>query len=188
MPRQQCRHFVFSWAVIACIAFASLASAQTTGTIVGQVIDPANASVAGAEVEAVNIDTGLSRQGATNSEGTYLIPSLPPGNYKVTVKAPGFKAFSQTGVKVEVGQNPRVDVHLEVGAVTENVTVEANTVAVDTQSSQVGATIDNQRLVNLPLNGRNILQLATFLPGVAPVSFPTVVTTSRGGPTVSVSG
>ena len=79
MPRQRCRHFVFSWAVITCIAFASLASAQTTGTIVGQVTDPANASVAGAEVEAVNIDTALSRQGATNSEGTYLIPSLPRG-------------------------------------------------------------------------------------------------------------
>jgi hypothetical protein len=128
------------------------------------VFDPANASVAAAAVEAQNVDTGLSRQGSTNAEGSYLIPSLPPSNYKITVHAPGFKSFNQTGIKVEVGQNPRVDVHLDVGAVSENITVAANTIAVDTQSSQVGATIDNQRLVNLPLNGRNVLQLATFLP------------------------
>lgn len=189
MPRTQFTRFFLDSGVLAgFIAVAPSVWAQTTGTIVGQVFDPANASVAAAAVEAQNVDTGLSRQGTTNTEGSYLIPSLPPGNYKITVHAPGFKSFSQTGIKVEVGQNPRVDVHLEVGAVSENITVAANTIAVDTQSSQVGATIDNQRLVNLPLNGRNVLQLATFLPGVAPVSFPTVVTTSRGGPLVSVSG
>jgi hypothetical protein len=178
-----------------CWIFAALfllclpaTQAQTTGTIVGQVIDPSNSPVVNANVTAENVDTGLTRNSSTSAEGSYVIPSLPPGMYRLSTQVSGFKRFSQTGIKVEVGQNPRVDVQLEVGAVTETVNVVANTIAVDTQSSQVGATIDRQRLVNLPLNGRNVLQLATLLPGVGPASFPTTVTNSRNGPTVSVSG
>ncbi len=171
-----------------CLLIVSPVSAQTTGTIVGQILDPANASVVDGNVEATNVETGLTRRGSSNSEGAYLIPSLPPGTYRIAVQVPGFKSFRQDGIKVEVGQNPRVDIQLQVGSVNESVTVAANAITVDTQSSQVGATIDNQRLVNLPLNGRNVLQLATLLPGVGPATFPTTVTTSRSGPTVSVSG
>lgn len=168
--------------------FAQGARAQTTGTVVGQVFDSTNAAIVGASVEAQNVNTGFTRTAATNSEGAYVIPSLPTGIYRITVQASGFKNFTQTGIKVEVGQNPRVDARLELGAVTETIDVAANVLSVDTQSSQVGATIDNQRLVSLPLNGRNVLQLATLLPGVGPANFPTTVTNSRGGPTVSVSG
>jgi len=162
--------------------------AQTTGTIVGQVSDASNAAVSGANVEAQNVETRLTRAAVTSADGAYLIPSLPPGMYNVTVHVSGFKSFTQTGIKVEVSQNPRVDARLEIGATTDTVNVAANVLSVDTETSQVGATIDSQRLVNLPLNGRNVLQLATLLPGVGPANFPTTVTNSRSGPTVSVSG
>jgi len=81
--------------IVLLMSLFSAAFAQTTGTIVGQVVDPSNASVVGANVEAKNLGTGLSRSGATNAEGAYLIPSLPPGTYTITVRAPGFKSFSQ---------------------------------------------------------------------------------------------
>ena len=125
---------------LALICFPA-AHAQTTGTIAGQVFDAANAPVPAADVEVTNLDTTLARRAVTNAEGTYVIPSLPPGTYKVSVQLRGFKSFSQTGITVALGQNARVDARLELGDVTESVTVAANTVAVDTRSSTVGATV-----------------------------------------------
>src|SRR5258708_7887144 len=115
------------------VAAVSTLQAQTTGTIVGQITDAAGAAVPAAAVEAQNIDTGTIRSAVTNDDGTYVVPSLQPGTYRIHVQHTGFKGFTQTGIKVEVGQNPRVDARLEVGAVTEVVDVSANVVAVDTQ-------------------------------------------------------
>ena len=163
-------------------------AAQTTGTILGQVSDPSGASAVGAAVQAENLDTGLVRTASTTNEGLYLIPLLPIGSYKITVKAAGFKEFSQTGITLQVGQNARVDVALQLGALTESVNVSAAALSVDTQSTTVGGIVDNRRVENIPLNGRNVLALVQLLPGVGQASIPTVVTFSRSGPTFTVSG
>ena len=161
---------------------------QDMGAINGQVFDPTKAAVPSATVEAVNQDTSFSRKAVSNPEGAFFIRALPPGRYNLIAQVSGFKTFTQTGIQVSVGQNTRADVRLEVGAVTESVTVQAIALGVDTQGSTVGATIDRQRLASLPLLDRNVLTLATMLPGVGPASFPTTVTYSRAGPGVSVSG
>lgn len=175
---------------VVCILALLSASAfsQDTGAINGQVFDPTNAAVPDATLEAVNQDTGFSRKAVSNPEGAFFIPALPPGRYNLIAQVSGFKTFTQTGIQVSVGQNTRADVPLEIGAVTESVTVQATALGVDTQGSTVGATIDRQRLASLPLLDRNVLTLATMLPGVGPASFPTTVTYSRAGPGVSVSG
>jgi hypothetical protein len=162
--------------------------AQTTGMILGQISDPSGAAVTRASVTAENLGTGLRRTAQTNTEGIYLIPALPTGTYKVTIETAGFKTFSQTGITLQVGQNARVDVPLELGAVSESVNVSASALSVDTQSTTIGATVDNRRIVSIPLNGRNVLALAQLLPGVGTANLPTAYTFSRSGPTISISG
>ncbi len=162
--------------------------AQTTGTILGQVSDSSGATVSTAKVQVQNVGTGLNREAETNESGSYLVLSLPTGTYKITVTAPGFKSYSQSNITLQVGENARVDVPLTLGAVSESVDISAAALAVDTQSTTIGATIDNRRLANIPLNGRNVLSLAQLLPGVGTGNIPTTVTFSRSGPTLSVSG
>ena len=169
-------------------AWLSVAYAQDTGAINGQVFDPTNAAVPNATVEAVNQDTSLSRKAVSNADGTFFIGALPPGRYRLTAEVAGFKTSSQTGIQVSTGQNARADLRLEVGGVAENITVAANALAVDTHGSTVGATIPRQLLADLPLLDLNVLSLASMLPGISQATLPTVVTNSRSGPTVSVSG
>src|SRR5262245_45970763 len=100
------------WSLVTATACGLLGSfgalAQTTGTILGLVSDPSGAAVVNAAVEAQNLGTGLARKAVTNDTGTYLIPSLPPGTYKISVTAPGFKVFTESGIGLEVDQNARV--------------------------------------------------------------------------------
>jgi len=160
---------------------------QTTGTIVGRVSDPTGVAVASGTVTAKNVDTGLVRTARIN-DGEYFIPSLPIGSYQITVQVAGFKEFSQTGITLQVGQNARVDAALQLGTVTESVSVSAAALSVDTTSTIVGAAIDNKQLEDIPLNGRNALGLAQLLPGVGTASLPEIILFSRGGPTFTVSG
>ena len=164
------------------------AVAQTTATLVGRVTDPSGTPIAEAKVNAENTGTGTNRETRSNSTGEYLIPTIPTGVYRVSITAPGFKTFVQGGVQLQVEQNTRVDAKLEIGQVNETVTVAANVVNVDTQSATLGATVDNVRVANLPLNGLQVLSLATMLPGVGQASLPVVVTNSRSGPNMSISG
>ncbi len=168
--------------------FADNCLAQTTGTIHGQVTDPGGASVSASKVRVEYLATALAANGTTNDEDGYLVPSLPPGNYRVTVEAPGFKVFSQSGVVVEVGLNARVNAMLQLGSVNESVEVQGAAFSVDTQSATVGATVDNRRLTTIPLNGRNVLTLAQLLPGVGTGNIQTAVPNARTGPTINVSG
>jgi hypothetical protein len=172
---------------MAVVSSCGLLSAQTSGSILGRVSDQTGAFVAGATVTAENLGTGLIRRATSSAEGSYLFPSLPTGSYKLTVESPGFKTFSQSGITLQLAENLRVDAALELGSVTENVTVEANALRVDTQSTTIGAAIDNQRLTGLPLNGRNALALAQLLPGVGQVTAP-VSYGRANGPTMNVSG
>jgi len=172
--------------LLACVAM--LADAQTTGTLHGLVTDRSGGAIASATVTALHVGSGLARTTTASVEGSFVLVSLRSGTYRVTVAAPGFKSSIQNDVELPVGQNIRMDARLDVGAVNESVEVAAAATKVDTQASALGATVDNLRLNSLPLNGRNVLALATLLPGVGRASIPTTQTFSRTGPSFNVSG
>jgi len=156
--------------VLACVlgAVGSLSlrvSADTTGSIRGTVTDANAAVVVGATVTARQIDTNLSRTAVTDESGSYRFSALPIGPYEITVAAEGFGAVKRS-LQLSVSQEPRVDIELQVAAEANVVDV----VAVDLiqpETSSVGTVIDNKKITDLPLNGRNFLQLGALIPGVA---------------------
>ena len=173
------------------LGLAASAAAQqvTTGGIEGQVLDPQKAAVVGATVTARNVDTGLTRTAQTDGEGKYSISQLPPGNYEVRVAGANFKTAVAKSVGVSVGQNAPFDVSLEIGGASEEVTVvgsgEAQIERVDNTVSGVVGTIQIQ---NLPLNGRNFLDLAQLQPGVEKVEGGSFDPTKANYTGVSIGG
>jgi len=155
------------------IGFFALASlgvllAQiSTGVIVGQVKDITGAVLADATVQIVNSATGLNQSVKTNSDGFYRSPDLPPGAYDILMAHPGFKSADVKGVTLQINQTARVDITAELGAVTEHVEVQSSAPLLQTETSSTGQVIQNQTIVNLPLNGRNYLDLTKLVPGVA---------------------
>ena len=141
---------------------AQIASAELAGTV----LDASGAAVPNATVTATNVDTTIAHNTVSGKNGDYVITDLPPGNYTLSVEAPGFRKLEQTGVSLQVNQQARVDLALQVGQTAETVSVTGHPPLLDNESSSVG-TVINQQLVNeLPLNGRNFVQLATLSPGV----------------------
>ena len=138
----------------------------TTTTMFGTVTDKSGATVAGAQVTTMNTDTNLSRTVQTNAEGQYRIEFLPVGNYALEVSATGFKKFIQKGIKLEVDQNVRVDARLDVGAVTETVDVISDMPLVNTSNAEIGRTVENAEIVDLPIVNRNVYTLLALVPGV----------------------
>jgi hypothetical protein len=143
-------------------------NAQTTGTIYGRVSDPNNSAVSGATVTASNIGTDTKRTVSTNGDGEFSFTLLPVGKYDITVEAQGFKSFVQVAVELQVESNLRVDPKLELGAITEQVTITSQASQVDAASSTLGKVVEQRRIVDLPLNGRNFLELGLLQAGVAP--------------------
>jgi hypothetical protein len=137
-----------------------------SGQISGFVRDETGAVVPGASVTATNEGTGESKKATTNSDGYYVFPQLFVGKYSVAVEAPGFKRFVKSGIVLDAAAKISVDVGLQVGAVSEQVNVEASAVQVQTDSAHVGSTIENAQIQNLTLNGRNPIYLAALTPGV----------------------
>jgi hypothetical protein len=139
-----------------------------TSTIRGTITDPSGAAVAGATVTVTNLQTNLSRTLVTNSAGGYSFESIPPGDYKVEMEAKGFKKGVVSRVQALVGSVAEVSQTLKVGAVTETVVVEvsAATVQINTQDATLGNVIENRQILELPLNGRNVIDLLTLQPGV----------------------
>jgi hypothetical protein len=161
------------WSVTGClvllVAFVSPARAQQfTGTIQGIVQDATSALVAGADVSIINISTNEVRHVTTDREGAYVVPQLKPGSYRVVVERTGFKTATVDEIKVDVQQIRAVNVRLDVGGTTETVTVSATAAPIATVSSTISQTIENKRVVDLPLNGRNPFFLANLSPGVIP--------------------
>jgi hypothetical protein len=154
-------------ALFASLSMPALLFAQgTTATISGKVSDGTGATIAGAAVIATNIQTNVSRNATTLSDGSYSIAFLPIGTYKVEVTNAGFKKFEQTGVVLEVGRNARVDAVLQVGAVSESVEVKADAAMVETAAPALGLTVTNQDIENLPLVNRDVYTLLTLTAGV----------------------
>ena len=145
-----------------------------TGSILGAVEDSTGARVPGASVSVTNILTGESRSATADAEGNYLFPALAVGRYRLRAEAQGFKAFVADNIILDLNQNVRLNAALEVGNVTEQVLVRADAAQVETQQVQVGAVVDTARVNDLPLNGRNVYDLVSTLPGVASTRFTTV--------------
>ncbi|MFB3827197.1 MAG: carboxypeptidase regulatory-like domain-containing protein [Bryobacteraceae bacterium] len=170
------------------LACAAAALAQGSGTIHGNVSDPTGLPVAGATVTSTMVERGSIRTTSTGPDGAYVLPVLPVGSYSIKIETPGFKIFTQDGVQLTSNENVRVDARLEVGSVSESVSVTAEAPLVDSRSSVVGTLIDTRRITELPINGRNVIALAALLPGASQVSSPQTFTGDRSGPTVSMSG
>ena len=161
--------------------------AQGTAQIHGTIQDGTGAAVPGAEVKAVQTDTGLSRTATTTADGGYVLTPLPIGPYRIEVAKEGFTKAVQTGLVLQVNTDPTVDVALKVGAVSEQVNVEANAALVETRSSGIGEVVQNQRIVELPLNGRNVTDLISL--GGASVQTGTTQTRWFSGlPVISIGG
>ena len=149
------------------ISSQALAPAQSVrATILGTVLDPSGAVMPKATVTARQTATGLTRTELTNDSGEYSITQLPIGLYTLTVEEPGFKKAERTGVELRVDDKLRIDFTVEVGQTTDTVAVEATNPVISTDSSTLGNVVDNKKVTELPLNGRNFLQLNLLVPGV----------------------
>ena len=156
---------------VLCLLFVGLWAAQakaqlTSGNIAGAVTDQSGAAVPGAKVVVKNTETGVSRETVTGSGGRYEFPSLPSGSYEVTVTATGFQTSVRSGLTLSIGQNVVADHKLQVGAVTQEVTVTGEAPVVETTSATVSQLVDEKKVQDLPLRGRDLTQLAYLQPGV----------------------
>ena len=157
-------------AACALLFGAAMLSAQdATGKIAGNVTDPSGAFITGAKVTVTNTATGLEKPTSTDRAGYYQVLQLPVGRYQVAAEAPGFARTVVQGTNpLEINQTLRIDVVLEVGSVRDTVTVEGGASAVETENATVGATVSSNAVYELPLNGRNALDLLATQPGVTP--------------------
>jgi hypothetical protein len=161
-------------AVLRCAFFAlaalfglSFAAAGQEATIVGTVTDASGAAVPNVNITATNVESGVARTIQTNTAGQYVVPDLKIGHYSVKAEAAGFKATEQKNVMLQVGDRDRIDFQLQVGAVQETVTVEANPVRVQTDSGEQSSVITGQQISQLSVSGRSIYQLAALVPGAS---------------------
>jgi hypothetical protein len=155
--------------VLSSFFFISQVTAQTfTGTFVGTVTDASGAGVAGATVTITNIETSAQRTVNTDASGGFVVTLLPPGNYKIVAEMKGFKKAVHESVLLEVNQQQRVDSTLAVGEVSEQVIVNEGVPLVQTESATVGTVVEEREVTELPLNGRNFLQLNLLVPGTLP--------------------
>ncbi|MBZ5502174.1 MAG: TonB-dependent receptor [Acidobacteriia bacterium] len=175
------------WALGLFLA-ATVVWAQTISTsqIRGTVTDESGAAVAGANVKLTQTATSAVRSATSAADGSYVFPALPVGSYQLEVTRQGFTKYLQTGIVLQVGVNPTIDVTLKVGAMTEQVTVEAQAAMVETQSTGVGQVVAPQQVQDLPLNGRQLTDLLTLTGGVSQgrsfrASYPSSATPSIAG-------
>jgi len=166
--------------------FSSLPSArgQVRGNFTGLVSDPTGAVIPGAVVSATNEATNVTGSRKTNSEGFYTIPDLQPGFYTLRAEAQGFKAFVNAHIELTVGYTQRADFKLEVGSVTQAVTVEGQAPLVDTETDRLSELVTARQVANLPLNGRNVFQMIQLAPGAVNTTGILSEAGSRGFDTV----
>ena len=167
------------------------AQTATVGNLSGTVKDPSGAAVPNADVEVKEENTGATRVAHANDDGFYLFTSLAAGRYTVSTAPTGFKRTVANGVEVHVGENKILNLDLQVGQVSETVTVTSDAAPVETRSGDVSSLVSEKQVTELPLNGRNYSQLALMVPGVSPAtngSFAARGTGLDGGVDMSVNG
>ena len=179
---------VMTLLVFCCLPFVTQAQQAATATLNGRVTDPAGAVVAKASVTARLKSTGAERKTESNTEGIYVLPNLAPGEYEVTIEASGFKKVLITSFNLQVGQSATRDVTLELGQLTITIDDDfgAGAQLLNTTSSVVDGVINNKVIENLPLNGRNFLELALLIPGNTPA--PNFDPTKTGSVIISSAG
>src|SRR5215471_8425438 len=166
----------------------TLAAQGISGSFTGSVSDSTGAVIQAASVTATSTESGRSWRTVTNDAGVYNLTTIPPGTYTLTVEAAGFKRLVTNNISLEVNQTARLDLKLEVGAVAETVEVKGLAPVLQTESTQLGSVISGNTTVNLPLNGRNFVQLTLLAPGVVTYDFNTFTSGSTGGGQPLVNG
>jgi len=144
-----------------------LAQTASTGALSGAITDPTGAVVPGVQIKVTSETTGETRTVTSRADGSYVVPLLPPGSYRIEAEAKGFKRGTLSGVRVEVTETATLDVRLEVGAANETVTVTADAAVVQTESSALGRVTDEKVVVSLPLVTRNYTQILALSAGVS---------------------
>ena len=154
-----------------CLLIGLPGFGQTFGEITGEVRDTSGASVPGVAVTIINAATNANRSTVSNDAGIYSFPSLPPGLYNLRAEKQGFKANTAKQVEVQVQQTVRLDLDMAVGAVSETIEVSGSVTLLTTENATLGHVVENKRIVELPLNGRNYLQLVSLAPNTS-TGFP----------------
>src|ERR671922_356268 len=157
------RAVLYSFVILIVTATLSLAQ-TTTAAFLGTVMDPSGAVLPGVQVTASNVDTGLKRTTITNEEGRFLLSELPPGSYEVVVNLAGFETLIRKGMTLTIGQQANLSLTMKVGAVDQQVVVTGDAPIVETTQSSVSGVVEEKRITELPLNGRDFTQLALVEP------------------------
>ncbi|MDQ6678879.1 MAG: carboxypeptidase regulatory-like domain-containing protein, partial [Acidobacteriota bacterium] len=153
----------FSFCFAAAVLSPNLhAQAVAIAEVDGRVADPSGEAVAGAQVRMTEIDKQQVRSTVTDAQGRYALPNLPVGNYTLEVTAQGFKSYRQTGIVLQVANNIEANVAMQIGSVNESISVSADAAMVETKENAISQVIDQKRIEDLPLNGRNPTQLITL--------------------------
>jgi hypothetical protein len=161
------------WQILCCAFLGILVMlaaqpvfAQGYGKITGIITDPTGAAVQGAKITLTQTATGTTTTTTSGNDGNYVFPSLRPAEYRLSASSTGFNTYNQTGILLQADAAITINISLKLGSITESVSVEANTVQVDTTTATLSQVVDQQRIVDLPLNGRNAAALTTLVAGV----------------------
>lgn len=152
--------------LVLCASISVWLWGQNTGSLFGTVTDSSGAAISAANVTATHVQTGTVRITVANQNGDWSLPLLPVGTFRVRVSMDGFKEGVLSDILLQVSENRRVDIALEIGAVTERVEIQAQAAQVETRTGTIAEVIDSKRIAELPLNGRNPVQLVLLVPGV----------------------
>src|SRR5229473_685080 len=170
------------------VSVCPLLYSQATGSLAGTVSDKAGAVVSGATVKATSRDTGAVREAKTDDSGHYLIPLLPVSFYTLRVESQGFQTTEQKDIRLQVDEHREVDFALNPASVSTSVEVNATEVAVETSNPSLGQVITSEQVAELPLNGRDFVQLATLTPGVTQETNPNSFFTQAASSEVAARG
>ena len=170
--------------LITVLGIATAAWSAITGSISGVVTDPSGAIIPGVRVVAIAVSTNVQTAVVTDSKGFYSFPTLNVDSYNISVSENGFRDYVQQGIKIDANSAVRIDVRLEVGAVTNTVQVKSDALRVETESTQMGVVIEGDKITSVPLNGRSFINLLALQPGVSPYGDDST-TSGVGATTVS---
>ena len=181
------------YVVLAAAVLPAIGLAQSiSGDLVVNVVDSSSSMVSAAKLSLTEVETKVRQESVTDSLGNALFPQLKPGTYQLEVTAAGFQTRTVSDIRIQVGQRARVNVEMAIGQLTESVTISAAAATLlNSESAAIGQVMDHQAIVNLPLSGRNFIQLATLTSGAVPIGIGTSPSTSwtgRSDMTLSIAG